>query len=177
MEMIERNTRRLETFVLNILSIMKAGETSATLSKEPCDVVQILKDASLQFPTLVGRLQLEAEDSIIIPADREALHQIFTNLISNAIKFSPEGPILIRIRKNLDHIEALVEDKGQGIPQKDLERIFEPFSQSKGNHYSSKGTGLGLAIAKRWVEAHQGKIWAESDGIGKGSRFWVTLQL
>jgi two-component system phosphate regulon sensor histidine kinase PhoR len=114
-------------------------------------------------------------------ADPQAIRKVFGNLTHNALKFTPdEGRITIRaiwLNDGAD-VQVSIQDTGIGIPEKDLPRIFERFykvdrarTRAKGE---LRGTGLGLAIAKHIVEAHGGKIWAESSG-GKGSTFYFTL--
>lgn len=119
------------------------------------------------LPTLVG--------------DRDRLAQVITNIISNAIKFTPAGgSIQIAVRSERApsaHIVVEISDTGMGIPARDLEMIFEKFQRS-GDQLTSaiEGTGLGLAIARQIVEYHGGRIWAASTQ-GKGSTFTFTLPL
>ena len=86
-----------------------------------------------------------------------------------------QAPVKISIQRKQDEIQVVVRDDGQGIPKEDLERIFQPFARSK--HAHAKSTGLGLAIAERWVRAHNGRIWAESEGVNKGAAFFVVLPI
>ena len=105
------------------------------------------------------------------------LKQVVTNLLSNGVKFTPEGgSITLRARDTDDHIEVAVMDTGIGIVPDDLPHLFEQFYRGKGGA-TAKGTGLGLSIVKRIVEAHQGKIWAESpyDDGQSGAKFVFTL--
>jgi hypothetical protein len=135
----------------------------------------------------VKSIQIEAEIPESLPAiygDKEKIEQILTNLIGNAIKFTPDGGKIIISAKPLSHdqedgygdmVGISVKDTGIGIPAEHLDAIFEKFHQVEGSlHRSVSGTGLGLAIAKGLVEAHQGKILVESD-VGKGSTFTFTL--
>ena len=109
-----------------------------------------------------------------IRCDRDKLMQVLINLISNAIKYSESGPIVVETRLKPDAIEFSVKDSGQGIQPEELENIFLPFSH--GRERKTGGTGLGLAISKEIVIAHHGKIWAESEK-GKGSTFYFTLPI
>ena len=98
-----------------------------------------------------------------------------SNLVSNAIKFTPqEGAIRVSARQRGHQIVLSVADTGPGIPQEHLSKIFDRFWQAPGT--KQKGSGLGLSIAKGIVEAHGGTIWAESQ-LGRGSSFLVTLPL
>lgn len=111
-------------------------------------------------------------------ADERKLKQILYKLLSNAVKFTPEGGSGQLEARGLSGpgVEITVRDNGVGLKETDLERIFRPFEQgdnSAGRKY--QGTGLGLSLTKRMVELHGGRIWAESAGPAKGSRFLVFL--
>ena len=111
-----------------------------------------------------------------VKADKEKIEQVFTNLIHNAIKFTPEsGTITIATQQDKDHVLVSVSDTGIGISTDDLPRIFERFYKAD-KARSGKGTGLGLAIAKQIVELHNGKIWVESQE-GTGSTFYFTIPI
>ena len=109
-----------------------------------------------------------------ITADERKLKQIFYNLVANAVKFTPDRGSA----RHLDTdgcVEISVTDTGIGIKPEDLKRIFDPFEQVNGSEgRQHKGTGLGLSLTKKLVELHGGRIWAESAGEGKGSRFRFT---
>lgn len=97
------------------------------------------------------------------------------NLLNNASKFVPEGgKITLSAEEKKDTIQTQVSDTGIGIREEDLERVFQPFTDIKKSIYI-KGTGLGLSVTKGIVEAHGGKIWADSPGVDKGSIFTFTL--
>jgi PAS domain S-box-containing protein len=106
--------------------------------------------------------------------DKDKIMQVLLNLISNAIKYSERGPIVIETRLKAREIEFSVKDSGQGIYPEEMENIFMPFSHGPGR--KTGGTGLGLAISKEIVIAHKGRIWVESE-LGKGSTFYFTLPL
>lgn len=98
------------------------------------------------------------------------------NIISNALKYSPEGgKISFQVKEQVDHIEVSVKDEGIGIPKESVKKIFERFYRvDKARSRKMGGTGLGLAIAKEMVEAHGGEIWVESEE-GKGTTVFFTL--
>jgi len=89
------------------------------------------------------------------------LQQVLNNLLSNAIKYSEQGVILVRASQGNEYVKVEVSDNGVGIPPEDLPRLFEDFFRGK-NAGAAKGTGLGLSICRRIIEAHRGRIWAES---------------
>ncbi len=125
--------------------------------------VQLLLDIPISLPYLMGDLNM--------------LNQVLSNLLDNALKFSPEGSaITLRAQAQSNYIIFTVRDEGKGIPPDKIERIFERFYQvDKGSASARKGAGIGLALCKRIVEAHDGRIWAESAGEGQGSTFFVSL--
>ena len=103
------------------------------------------------------------------------LQQVITNLVNNAINYTSEGEVVVRVVETDNEILVEVADTGCGIPPDDMPRLFEDFF--RGSNVGPKGTGLGLSISRRIVEAHGGKIWAESPcaETGKGSKFCFTL--
>lgn len=105
------------------------------------------------------------------------IKQVIGNIIDNSIKYTPRGSIQVSLKKSSDNkILITVSDTGIGISKDTLPTLFEKFSRAKdAGKTNTTGTGLGLYVAKQMVEAHGGRIWAESDGVGKGSRFKVEL--
>jgi len=115
-----------------------------------------------------------------VPADERRVKQVLVNLVSNALKFTPAGGrVEIALQRRDDSLAVSVSDTGIGIPRGELERIFDSFYQIKGRPSASKagGSGLGLSLARQIVELHGGRIWAESEGDGKGSCLTFTLPL
>src|SRR5262249_33424612 len=111
-----------------------------------------------------------------VNADRDRLIQIVTNLLNNAVKYSPDGgEILLRTRCDGDRVHLAITDHGLGIPAPALERIFEPYTRIEtGPGGRVAGTGLGLPIVRQIVTLHGGRVWAESEPA-EGSTFHVTL--
>jgi len=104
--------------------------------------------------------------------------QVITNLIDNALKYTKYGWIKVELKKNDNNKKILfsISDSGVGIPEKELPNLFTLFKRAdNANKVNVKGTGLGLYIVKKIMEAHGGKVWAESDGEGKGAEFYVEL--
>ena len=120
------------------------------------------------------------EDLPTIDGDRVRLEQVLTNLVENAIKFTPQqGEVTIGARRNGETVRMTVHDTGIGVPLEEQEKVFDRFYQvDRGEKRAYRGTGLGLSISRHIVERHNGAIWVESDGIvGRGSSFHVELPL
>jgi signal transduction histidine kinase len=130
-----------------------------------------------------GRLQLlldMPDDLPEVDGDRVRLEQVLTNLVENAIKFTPPGGhIRVSGRVLGDRVQLIIADTGIGIPPEEQEKVFNRFYQVDGSERRAyRGTGLGLSICKHIVERHCGRIWVESDGVsGHGSRFHVELPI
>jgi len=139
-------------------------EGSLSMIRDSCQREGI----SLELRALPEAADLE------ITADPRRLKQIMHNLLSNAVKFTPKGgSIKVEVEREGDELVISVTDTGIGIPPEEQERIFEKFHQVS----DAPGTGLGLALTRKLVEMHGGRIWVESEGKGKGSRFSFTLPL
>lgn len=179
LQRMETEVDSLSLMVSELLELARIESGRVPLQLSPSRPLEIISDA-------VDRLRLQAERAelhmqIDCPADLPAvladpirLEQVMVNLLHNAIKFTPSGgEITIRARVLDDQIEFSVKDTGVGIPAIDLPRIFERFYKAD-RARSSGGTGLGLAISRHLVEAHGGRIWAESVE-GKGSTFHFSI--
>ncbi len=178
-EIIAEKTNLLTRLVSDIVTLQRIER--GTLSCEAVDIVALARVAVQSFQLTVTQpgLEITMEDPggpLMVWGDRERLSQVLDNLLHNAVKFSPSGGrITVRIADHGDHVLVSVQDTGIGIPPDKLDRIFDRFYQVDG---STKrrfgGMGLGLAIVKRIVEAHGGRVWAESE-LGKGSTFYFTI--
>jgi signal transduction histidine kinase len=111
----------------------------------------------------------------VIRADQERVLQVLSNLVGNALKFTPEGGLVtLSAERDATMVRFAVVDSGPGIPREDLARVFDRFWRKETP--GKKGTGLGLFIAKGIIEAHGGRIWVESD-TGRGASFYFTIPL
>ena len=134
--------------------------TAETLLKDK--PVQFVKEVESELPLMVG--------------DKRRIRQILLNLVSNAVKFTDEGSVTVRVKRENGQMLFEVRDTGPGIALEDQEIIFEPFQQTEAGIKHAGGTGLGLPISRRLVEAHGGELWVESE-LGKGAAFFVTLPI
>ncbi len=174
---VKRSSSRLMGMVNNILDIAKMEAGKIRLQLKPISLAGI---ASRSIATLESlalnkriRVELAAAEEYTADVDGDLLERVFTNLLGNAIKYTPEGGnIVISIKDDGASFTCCVADSGEGIPSEYLGRIFTKFEQVTGQRKG--GTGLGLTISKFFVEAHRGKIWVESE-VGKGARFYFTI--
>ena len=135
----------------------------------------ILKEKSSKHNIRLAYEEKEIPSRII--ADERKLKQILYNILANAVKFTPDGGNVRLMSESFDGlVQISVEDSGIGIKKEDLQRIFDPFEQADNSLTRRfQGTGVGLSLAKSMVELHGGKIWAESEGEGKGARFCLLI--
>jgi signal transduction histidine kinase len=184
--MAEKNINRLTNILNDLLDLSKieAGKMGMKFQELDLRVSIDFVLSSLKSQADEKSIHLEMEvpkDLPFLYGDREKVEQMLTNLIGNAIKFTPEGGKVVISARLLDKtknaVGISVHDTGIGIPGDQLGKVFEKFHQvERPLRHSAGGTGLGLAITKGLVEAHQGQIWVESE-LGKGSTFTFTLPL
>ena len=173
--------RRLTALINDFLDLQRieSGKQSVTLL--PVNPLPLLDYAvSALGEDLERPIHLDVPANLPpVLADADRVKQVLTNLLSNARKYSPRGgEIRLEARHRDTAVEFAVVDRGLGIPPEAQPRLFEKFYRvDNSDRREIKGTGLGLAICQRIVEAHGGRIWAESDGPGHGARFAFTLPL
>jgi len=174
------NTDRLVRLVNDILELERIGSGKAELHYTMCSADDLFRRAAGLQQTDASKAQLRItfnSQGVNVWADPDRILQTLTNLISNAIKFSPPGTeVHLRARRiDANEAEIQVRDQGRGIPEDKLESIFERFHQvDASDSRTMGGTGLGLAICRSIVSQHGGRIWATST-VGKGSAFHFTL--
>ena len=168
---------RMERLITDLRELVLAEGGRLALRREPVDLVEIVHEAVTRARTQGTQhaLHIEAPRFPIVGSwDRDRLGQVLDNLIGNAIKYSPEGgEIAIRVEATDAEGQVRIEDHGIGIAADVLPRLFERFYQGQDPGVST-GLGLGLYIARMLVEAHGGRIWAESEP-GQGSTFAISL--
>jgi signal transduction histidine kinase len=175
---IAESGRHLLALVDDVLDLSRVESGAIPLDIRPLDVGRTLEDARRmlrQRSALHGiRVSIEVDPRVpIIEADERKMRQVVVNLLANAVKFTPRGGrVIVTARPGASGgVRIAVEDTGVGIAPDDIERIFEQFEQVAG---VTEGTGLGLPLARRLVELHGGRLWAESTP-GRGSTFAFEL--
>ncbi|PIQ88930.1 MAG: hypothetical protein COV72_05660 [Candidatus Omnitrophica bacterium CG11_big_fil_rev_8_21_14_0_20_42_13] len=180
-EKINRHSNELTELINNLLDISRIESGRVELKIEPQDIRQIIEGISDIFMPHFKEKNIAFSSDIPeklpgVLADANQIRRVFINLVGNAIKYTPAGgKISISARKDNGSISVSVSDSGCGIPEEDLEKIFDEFYRvSSQDNQTIKGTGLGLSLVKYIVEAHKGKIWASSKA-GAGSTFTFSL--
>jgi CheY-like chemotaxis protein len=181
-DMIDRQLHHLVRLVDDLLDVSRITFGKIQLQRARVDLREVAREALVTSEPLISagahRLTLElGEQPVWVDADRVRLAQVVSNLLNNAARYTAKGgAIRLEVRQEGAEAWVAVVDTGIGIEPALIERIFEPFMQVEGQHAgSSAGIGIGLALAKALVELHGGSIRAESEGLGKGSRFVVRL--
>ncbi len=181
LEIIRKNGARMSRLTEDLLTLARVESGEQRFDIQPVAVEVLLQNALESFHEVARTYGVELVVENLVPgahvnADREAIHQIFSNLIENALKYAASGrKIILGARASADSVEFYVRDFGPGISSEHLPRLFERFYRvDKARSRESGGTGLGLAIAKHIVLAHGGSIRAESE-LNHGSVFLFAL--
>jgi signal transduction histidine kinase len=181
---VVRNAKRLKRLTENILDITRIQNRSLKLQKERFSLNEIISDILLEYENQNNerngnvKIVFTPKDDFYVEADKGRLMQVIFNLMNNAIKFTHEGIITVITKKKEEEEEenneimVSIKDTGSGIDPEIMPRLFSKFATK-----SLTGTGLGLFISQNIVEAHGGKIWAESNSNGRGSTFSFSLPL
>ena len=180
---IERNAALQARLVDDLLDMSRSVTGKLTLDSASVDLVQVVQAAieTHRDSARAKPVRLDVRGDVDLPAirgDASRLQQVVSNLLGNAIKFTPAGgQVIVSLRHSDDAIELAVIDTGAGIEARFLPQVFEPFRQAEANTGGEGGLGLGLAIVRDLVRGHGGDVHASSPGPGKGSTFTVRLPL
>ncbi len=180
---INNSAQQLSALIENLLGVSRVERGAMTVTTQPMDWLQVLQQAYEQFEhrAIEKRIELQfikPKDPLpTVQADNVRINEVINNFLANAINYTEPGGKVIMWTEFKDHyIYTHVKDSGRGLPKEALNRLFTKFYRVPGNlDQASKGNGLGLYISKAIVELHHGKIWANSEGLGKGSTFSFSL--
>ena len=185
LEIIERNARIQTELIADLLDISRIVSGNVRVEMAPVDLSVVLSQVIENIRPLAIDQQLdlqilvdEGDAGIKVIGDNARLAQIFSNLMNNAIKFTPAGGrIEVRIRRDYPFVKVIFSDTGQGISPDFLPHLFESYTQAEQGARWQRGLGLGLAICKHLVDLQGGEILAASEGLGKGASFTVRLPM
>ncbi len=182
-DLMQRGVRRIDellTLITDLLDITRIEAGQLEREMQEVSLNGVVKQAVVGLDSVARQKGIELkielpESSPRVYASSRRLQQVLNNLIANAINYTREGMALVRVKEHDNEVAVEVIDTGIGIPPDELPRLFDDFF--RGSNAGKKGTGLGLSISKRIIQAHGGKIWAESPctETGAGSRFVFTL--
>lgn len=175
-----RNVKYISNLVMDTLKLAELNSPNVTLRLDTLKLLDVLgetaEDKRLHFDQKHITLTNNIDADIFVKADKLRLRELFDNLLSNAISFTPEGgTIKIETKKDWNQITVSVTDTGIGLTEEQMKYIFNEFYKADTSRHKVDSSGLGLSICKRIIEKHGGKIWAESPGLGKGTTIYFTL--
>lgn len=180
---VNSSVERVCNHIDNLLDLSKIEANKMAFNIQQCNLRTLLNEIVFDFNTL----QLSKQHKIdinypqqvteAVDCDRGRITQVMLNLISNAIKYSKPGLILISVKQDNENIYVSVKDNGDGIPKHKLNTIFQPFEQCGYDKFRISSTGLGLNVCKELITKHNGNIWAENQSHGGGSEFCFSLPL
>ncbi len=178
LEIVHRESRRLSAIVDTFLDLRSIEEGRLELDRQPVDLATLAREQATfllsHAPDHSLALRLPDEPALVV-ADEDRLSQVVANLISNAVKYSPDGgPVELVVLDTDGRVRLEVTDHGLGIPIDDQPRVFTKFFRGRATDSGIPGTGLGLAVSREIVEAHEGTIGFVS-ASGRGSTFWIEL--
>jgi signal transduction histidine kinase len=180
---VRTNGLRLLKLINNLLDLAKIEGDQLTVQRRPAQVGAVVEEIVTGARPLAERKGVRVEmrglgGLPVVSVDPEAFEKIVVNLVGNALKFTESGGRIAVFGEAYEDgsVRLTVEDSGIGIPPEQLERVFDRFAQVDGSTTREhEGTGIGLALAKELVDLHGGRIWAESEGVGRGTRMHVVL--
>ncbi|MBN2433311.1 MAG: response regulator [Acidobacteria bacterium] len=177
LDLIMRSAEKINNLISEFLDLGKLEQGRLKLNRQPLDLVSLARQAAGDFRPMAQRkrisLTVDAEQpELPLQADPERIDQVFSNLLQNALKFSPRGStVTIRLERRGEVVRVSVSDQGPGLPPGELETIFRKYMQTA---LRDGGVGLGLYVCKTIVDAHHGRIWAENNTRG-GATFIFEL--
>jgi len=180
LNVIQRNVKYMKNLVEKTLELARLNAANTTLSLEKIDLKEKVEEIIQRNKYMFKQKQITVENFIpdhsFISADHLRLEELLNNLLNNSVKYNSEqGSITINAEEQNDELLISVHDNGVGMTSEQLHHIFDEFYKADQSRHDFDSSGLGMPICKSIVEKHGGRIWAESEGINKGSTFYFTL--
>jgi two-component system, sensor histidine kinase and response regulator len=180
LDVIERNACYMNNLVHTILRHARLGSSSLTLNIEEFDIISMIDRLIDDLKPSCKQKGIEIENlstgKCVIEADVLLIREVFENLMSNALKYIPDGKrAQFRVASENDMVTVLLSDNGSGLSPEQVSKLFDEFYKTDDSRGNRESTGLGLSICKKIIEKHGGNISVESDGIGQGCTFTIEL--
>jgi signal transduction histidine kinase len=175
-----KNSTRLSSMLLNMLDLATLDVKQVGLNKKTINFSELVENRvrecrKIYLDNKPIKISLAIDPEILLSVDPNYMRQVVDNLVINAIKFSEEGTINVRVQRQKHSIIFTIQDEGIGIPSKDIHDIFTPFKMGSNTESKAEGRGVGLALCKSVIEAHLGSIKAESKAVGALFRFALPV--
>ena len=176
-----RNTEYIRQLVIKTIQLAQLKSPNTELKYEHYnlhdEITEIIETSKLMFKENQITVQNNLPNDLTVHLDRLRIHEVFNNLLNNAVKYTTgkPGSITIDSTSNKDTVTISITDTGMGMTSEQLEQVFNEFYKADSSRHDFDSSGLGMSICKRIIEMHHGKIWAESKGLGKGSTIFFTL--
>ena len=178
---LAKNVKKLESLINDLLDVSRIQDGKLQFRMGKHNIAELIRNTaeSLQLSTKKHQLIIQQNEAMEAVFDYQRVEQVLTNLLTNAIKYSPEGGIvLISSRKEENDVIISIKDEGIGIPSEKVDKIFERFYRLNEDSYRYQGLGIGLYISKEIIERHNGRIWVQSNGKeGEGATFHFSLPI
>jgi signal transduction histidine kinase len=183
LEKVYESSNRLITLVANLLNVSRIESGRLYFNFRVMQLEELVESVVEELTNKAKNKGLNliykrlAEPLPKVKIDEEKIRQVVVNLIDNSIKYTKEGSVKVSLSQEDGNIKFCVADTGAGIKKEDMAKLFQKFSRGTGSTKQTEGTGLGLFVARQMIEAHKGRIWAESEGEGRGSKFCFILPI
>lgn len=179
---MNRNVSYIKNLVTRTIRLAQLNSPSTGLKYEEFDlgkeIHDIIENHQLHFDKKQITVENNIPENMMISADILKMQEVFNNLLNNAVKYNKkDGAIIIEHGVENDTLTISIKDTGIGMTSEQLKRVFDEFFKADSSRHDFDSSGLGMAITKRIIELHGGKIWAESEGLDKGSTFYFTVPL
>ncbi len=179
---VSESVRVMVSSIEDYLNVSRIEQNRMKYEFSDVDIADLAKKAVSELsPVATAKkltLSVDAPLPRVVRADIGKIKQVITNLVDNAIKYTLEGSVAVSVTEVPGNVRVTIADTGVGLAKEDIANLFQKFKRADGaNQVNTTGTGLGLYVARLLIEGHGGKVWVESEGKGKGSRFIVELPL
>ena len=170
----------MRNLVVKTIQLARLNSSKNEFNFEELNLNEIINSVLKNNELLLKRNNIETKinipNDVNIKLDKLRFEELLNNLINNSVKYTKEsGKIEIDTKTNEDYVTISIKDNGIGMSENQLKNMFDEFYKADESRHDFDSSGLGLSISKKIVEKHGGKIWAESDGLGKGSTFYFTI--